>query len=368
MSGTAIALCFAPERHEYPMISRDSKNLDVLRAFAVLSVFVSHIQQFVLHLPFHLYQQARFGVLIFFVHTCLVLLFSLERSRHGLAGTWVSFYIRRAFRIYPLSVITVLAVVFLHVPRAPDVVYQATSLKDLLSNLALTQNLTHTLGIPATLWSLPFEVQMYAVLPVLFLVFARRSVWYGLALWGIAIAAGRLLSPPNILDFTPCFLGGLIAYQAIRNGRQGRLPAWLWPVALPVVAALHAVLWRSSGLDQYKMLLGGYLTCLILGVLIPMFRELPDSRLTKGAHIVAKYSYGIYLCHMPVIWLAFVKLAFLPLIARWTLLTVIMIGLPWALYRWLEEPMIDAGRSLADQLCSKVRAAQRNMAQVAEEG
>jgi len=48
-----------------------------------------------------------FGVLIFFVHTCLVLMYSMERS--GLNGSSLhkDFYIRRVFRIYPLSILAV---------------------------------------------------------------------------------------------------------------------------------------------------------------------------------------------------------------------------------------------------------------------
>ena len=47
-------------------MKKDSRNLDVLRAFAVLCVFFAHIRQFVVHLPFQLYEMARFGVLNFF--------------------------------------------------------------------------------------------------------------------------------------------------------------------------------------------------------------------------------------------------------------------------------------------------------------
>jgi peptidoglycan/LPS O-acetylase OafA/YrhL len=114
----------------------------------------------VVHLPFQVFQVARFGVLIFFVHTSLVLLFSLERSAYSQPLTALNFYVRRIFRIYPLSILAVLAMVVLAIPRQPDVPYEALTRMELLANLTLTQNLGHLVSSPVTLWSLPWEVQM----------------------------------------------------------------------------------------------------------------------------------------------------------------------------------------------------------------
>ena len=54
-----------------------------------------------------------FGVLIFFVHTSLVLMYSMERSDMRGEALFANFYIRRIFRIYPLSVLAVLVAVML---------------------------------------------------------------------------------------------------------------------------------------------------------------------------------------------------------------------------------------------------------------
>lgn len=327
------------------MTMQDSRNLDVLRAFAVLCVLVAHVRQYVVHMPIQLYQMARFGVLMFFVHTCLVLLFSLERSRLGTREASLNFYIRRAFRIYPLSILTVLAVALLHIPREPDVLFEWIGAKQLVSNLTLTQNLTGALSLPAPLWSLPWEVQMYLVLPLLFFVFRKRSMWWGLGLWAAAVLGAHEPIHIAILKFSPCFLGGLIAYQALKGGMPRLFPAQLWPAALVAVSAFHAVCWRTHEQD-----LGGYVSCLMLGLSIPLFREMPASWFTRVGHTVAKYSYGIYLAHTPTIWFAFFRLAHAPAALRWSVFIALTAGLPVALYHLLEAPLINMGRRLAEGL------------------
>ena len=77
----------------------DLPNLDLLRTVAVLLVFVGHLM--LTAGVRGLGDVGRFGVLIFFVHTSLVLMLSMERL--GLTGgrLYFAFLIRRFFRIYP---------------------------------------------------------------------------------------------------------------------------------------------------------------------------------------------------------------------------------------------------------------------------
>src|SRR5271157_3735798 len=125
----------------------ESANLDFLRSFAVLLVFCVHFYDiqtgkgaawdFVWHL-------GQLGVLMFFVHTCLVLMWSLERSNLQGWRMFYSFYIRRAFRLYPLSVVCVLFAYRFDLRWSPVNLWQ---------NLTLTQNLffTNTPSFPPTL-------------------------------------------------------------------------------------------------------------------------------------------------------------------------------------------------------------------------
>ncbi|HEY4054343.1 MAG TPA: acyltransferase family protein, partial [Terriglobales bacterium] len=149
-------------------------NLDLLRALAVLFVLFDHSAT---ALGFRGAGFVRFewlgraGVLFFFVHTCCVLMMSLERD-----SNLIRFYVRRAFRIYPLSIAAVLCaipVVSLH-PW------------EWISNLGLIQNLTFARDSFGSIWSLPLEVQMYLFLPFIFW-FASKSTWILLALFAGSI-------------------------------------------------------------------------------------------------------------------------------------------------------------------------------------
>ena len=183
-----------------------SPNLDFLRSAAVLMVLFDHLcRRFYLdHLGwFGVADVGVFGVLLFFVHTSLVLMYSMQRSGlHGMALV-KNFAIRRVFRIYPLSILAVLTAVALHLhadgrgisfgPRPGAV--------EFVSNLLLIQNLTFSDSIIGPLWSLPIELQMYLLLPILFL-WRKRSFWKLIFLWGLSGILGHLLVFPALGWFT----------------------------------------------------------------------------------------------------------------------------------------------------------------------
>ncbi|MCU1238339.1 MAG: acyltransferase 3, partial [Candidatus Solibacter sp.] len=112
---------------------------------------------------------------------------SLARLKLESVALIFAFYIRRIFRVYPLSIFTVLAVLALKIPAASPYPFEFPSLTALLSNLALCQNLTLSQSVTGPLWSLPFEVQMYGLLPILFIFLNRKSLFRWLALYGIAL-------------------------------------------------------------------------------------------------------------------------------------------------------------------------------------
>ena len=97
-----------------PMAPSGSPKLDFLRTCAVLSVVVSHLW----FKQSAIARFGRFGVLLFFVHTSLVLMFSLERqvAANGARRLWTVFMVRRVFRIYPLCLVVLFSIYLFRIP------------------------------------------------------------------------------------------------------------------------------------------------------------------------------------------------------------------------------------------------------------
>ncbi len=322
-------------------------NLDVLRSIAVLMVVVFHLFE-----VFHIaeggafgHQLGQWGVLLFFVHTSLVLMLSLERlsAEHPRFPTF-TFLVRRVFRIYPLSVLAVAVVCAWRLPLGDTVhgqfVASSFDLKTELSNYLLIQNLTHSDPVMAPLWTLPFEMQMYLVLPFLFLI-AKRSP-NALPLFGIWLVAAVLapkspvVDSQSLADYTPCFIAGVISFKLLEKPRA-KLPFWSW---LMLIALLTTLFLERATLKC------GWVCCLVVGTLIPQFKDLAAGRVQRASQLIARYSYGIYVSHYAFIWLAFQRLHDVPLGLRWLVFLTGALVTPVILYHALEAPMISVGRRI----------------------
>jgi len=71
------------------------------------------------------------------------------------------------------------------------------------------------------------------------------------------------------------------------------------------------------------------------------------SLLTRGAHQIAKYSYGIYLVHEPLYWICFFRLKLESQLADWVLFLFLVSILPVMLFHLVEAPMIGLGKRLS---------------------
>jgi peptidoglycan/LPS O-acetylase OafA/YrhL len=330
--------------------SGDSSNLDLVRAAAVLCVFSAHFADWVFTIfgtqrtveetTWHFGQ---IGVLMFFVHTSFVLMLSLERQIERPGSFFRDFYIRRAFRIYPLSMFCV-SLAFVLNANVP-VGQTHWSWPVYLANMSLTENLFYMSDMVAALWTLPLEVQMYILLPFLFLASRARPVWFVLALWLAAVVLGS--SEPyftqrlGVLEFAPCFVAGVVAWRLSRSATR-LLPGSIWPVAfLSVWPIFFSV---SRHYPGEHLFWSRWVFCLALGLIIPWFRDMRLGWLNSAARILAKYSYGIYLSHGALLGLAFAIPVAMPI--QILILAIGMAIVPFALFHFIEQPLIEIGRRI----------------------
>jgi peptidoglycan/LPS O-acetylase OafA/YrhL len=262
------------------------------------------------------------------------------------------FYVRRAFRIYPLSILAVTTTFVLHLPpnawSRPH--YDAIGISQLLSNLLLVQNITQQPPVVDPLWSLPLEVQMYAVLPLLFLLVKSENWRLRLLIClGFSVASAwivwSLTGKLNIFAFIPCFLAGVMAYK--RAGRRRALPAWVWVALVPgLVLSLAALPFYQRHFIQPISIIMEWAAVWLLGFLWPIFRDVSWKPLVHAAAQIAKYSYGIYLAHTYAFYICFVKYKSSPAISV-VLAILITAAMAVVAYHLVEQPLITAGRRVA---------------------
>src|SRR5258708_2902987 len=311
-----------------------------------MCVFSAHLFRFSVghHTEFQLLM-GQLGVLMFFVHTSLVLMFSLERARLDGVALVFSFYIRRAFRIYPLSMFCVLLIYFIGYRPDPDLpfLHWTWTHKDLFANLTLTQNLFQLRDFLSVLWTLPLEVQMYLFLPFLFIGFRSRSVRPVLVLWiasiPLALVQLRYAHWLNVFAFAPSFLAGVISWR-LHAPKRDRLPGWLWPLCIAGVSLIWFL-----GAPWHQMYFR-WVFCLLLGLTIPFFAEISFSSVRLVASTIAKYSYGLYLTHTTAMSIGF--LLFRNHLAQWAVFLALAVALPLLMYHLIEHPGIQAGKKIAD--------------------
>jgi peptidoglycan/LPS O-acetylase OafA/YrhL len=323
---------------------RDLPNLDFVRSVAVISVVVEHtlLALGIRRLgPFPIQYLGVMGVMVFFVLTTLVLMWSLERKPHML-----DFYIRRIFRIYPLAAAAIGMAVVLHVtmPDLPQSMFDFGNFfpRNILSQFTL---LSTNMGfryapIIGALWSLPYELEMYVLLPALFFLLRKNfAIWPLVMFWVMSVLLTRRV-PNDHHNFGVAigyFLPGCMAYVGFGRWRP-RLAAWTLPIIL-------ALLWAAFLLRANFHT--GWFACLALGLGLPMFRQMKANWLIVSSRMVAKYSYGIYLMHSFAIVFGLNILRSRSLGVRLVAEAVSLIVLTGLAYHLLENPLIKIGAKLA---------------------
>lgn len=332
----------------------------MLRSVAVLSVMVDHLISTLISHEFNVNSLVRTftvhigqaGVLAFFVHTSLVLMYSLERLSEVYSNrVWltVNFYIRRFFRIYPLAWFIIAFVLIFGVPATTWGKVPEINASVVVCNLLLIQNICTGQSILGPLWSLPYEIQMYLFLPMLFLLARSR---FGLPLVGMllvllcgigfavgALAGGRM----NVFAYFPCFLSGVMAY-AIGLRVNPLLPHWGWPLLVLFIFSVYAVSNSSFEKPVYWI---GWLFCVVIGLSVNGFRDGQIRILNSAYEWIAKYSNGMYLFHVPVLYFLYDIMSFSNTFFGIFLYFILTALFSVFAYKVIQKPFVDFGKSIS---------------------
>lgn len=330
------------------------KEIDGLRALAVIAVIVNHISKEIL-------PSGYLGVDVFFVISGYVITLSLyARSGNGLGELLLDFYVRRFKRLIPALLLFVVAMSILISLFNPNPVATLnTGLASLfgLSNLYLIKQATDYFGDSAQLnsfthtWSLGVEEQFYILFPfiVWFTGFGRNKK-YGDKIFFSVIGFLSILSIAGFIYFSITrhyfsyyfmptrfweLAAGAFVLLITENIKIYKNKTFIGGLSLVSIVALFAVFFVPEKHSIFATLSAVILTLLLIFSVQPgsIVFKIFTSRLMMNIGLI---SYSLYLWHWGIL-----------SISRWTIgihwwTLPIQVGLMFLLaigsYRYIEIP------------------------------
>jgi peptidoglycan/LPS O-acetylase OafA/YrhL len=196
-----------PEVHQTgPAAGKRLAWLDALRGIAALCVVFDHLTYSVLqpvrNSVYHWFDPGQYGVFVFFLISGYIVPASLER-KGSVRGFWMS----RVFRLYPLYLFAVGAMIVLWATGIGSLSgMNSDAVTASFADVFMLQSVLWAPTLPNVVWSLAYEMAFYLLLTALFLGGAhRRSSRYGLVFAVAAVALGGVLHPGSLSYdlFTP---------------------------------------------------------------------------------------------------------------------------------------------------------------------
>jgi peptidoglycan/LPS O-acetylase OafA/YrhL len=166
--------------------------------------------------------------------------------------------------------------------------------------------------------------------------------------WNPSISVPRLSGRLNIFLYAPCFASGIVAHDLIKHKRwRSTLPAWVWPTGILLLIALYGPFDNGNPRDKIHR---AWALSLALGLLYTKAEEGSWGRIQSVFHWIAKHSYGIYLSHIVVLWIAFDLMPISPIWVKTLVLIIGAAGTPALLFVSVEKPSIMLGSRIATHL------------------
>lgn len=322
--------------------------LDGLRGLAILLVLWYHesmirTQTVVDKVYSHFAGLGWCGVDLFFVLSGFLITGILLDSKGG-SSYFKNYYIRRVLRIFPLyyAVVAICLLVLPHIPHPKANNFGRISGDEWfywlhISNISIALRGAYRHAVLDVSWSLAIEEQFYLIWPTIVWLCSRKALQrVCVGMFFLALASriwfiwfwGQDESRPfaNYLSpyvLTPCRIdalawGGLIAC-IVRNpgGLRSLVPLakWLCPLLLTLAVTLTVIEWRLGTYPYYERGAGmgpwsqtfffslaapGFAALLVLCAASRPGTILNTIMCSGFMRAFGKYSYAIYLFHMPV--------------------------------------------------------------------
>jgi peptidoglycan/LPS O-acetylase OafA/YrhL len=275
-------------------------DIQVLRGISILLVVFYH-----LNIPG--FQNGFIGVDIFFVISGYLMATIYQN------GQFVNFYRKRAKRILPAYMITILLTLFIGYYRFvpsdfSQLIAQAKASSFFLPNLYFWSKNTYFSSTDfnplLNLWSLGVEIQFYLIVPFIYWVFQKKLKFFNLIFFTSLLLCFFLLStsPKTVFYLLPFriweFMIGFYAlkFQIVLKKKNIILILFLLFVFFqPYLDGTNtSVIFGHPGLSSL-------LVTAITGILLSQKMTLKPNMILRLFVKLGDYSYSIYLVHFPVI-------------------------------------------------------------------
>lgn len=320
------------------------QDIQVLRGYAVIVVLVYHMGLF---FP----DGGYLGVDIFFVISGYLITQIVARDREAGSFSLAGFYFRRAKRLLPAALVTVLLTAIASYWTLTSIEMRAFTAQligavTFTTNWVLAGQTGYFADSAATkpllhMWSLAIEGQFYLVLPLLMLVLGRQLWLPVLAAAFVASLAWYLLLIPSSPDAAfywtgtrawELALGGVAALLPARAAIERSIRLLFWPALVAILAVTIA--------PDLGLVPGGevLIACLATAIVILRRHTLFAARIFRHLSTAGDASYSLYLMHWPLMAFLFNSYSgFVPPSYRLLTLTLgIIAGM--VLYRFIETP------------------------------
>ncbi|MES2597082.1 MAG: acyltransferase [Verrucomicrobiota bacterium] len=355
-------------------------SLDSLRFIAAMIALTAHAREMHDGLMVNAIADSYFfhrksAVAFFFVLSGFVLHLSCKGAWPTLKS-WTGFTIKRVFRLHPLylaSLLLALAVISLvpldkclwykeDTPWRMTFDFDHSNLRQWIHHMLLVTPGIDPNFLNPPIWTLAVEMKMALIFPWVSWMMSRLSMVVGLLLTVVfmlfAPQVGNLTLP--VIGLLPLFMIGAWGaqhYKKLSGWLQSRLNwrSFLLLTTGLIIYGCASMLRRyhdrDSEVQQFQAAGFGAILIMLAVINMPKLNRFLSSRALVLGGVL---SYGIYVFHYPIYLgiLCYTGPETASANVFYFLGLAITFVIAWILNRWLEVPMIQVGRSIADRFFS----------------